>query len=87
MKIASWNVNSLNARLPHLLDWLAQAQPDIVALQETKLEDAKFPAEALAQAGYHSVFTGQKTYNGVRLFRACPACRSRLASRSAFPAS
>ena len=67
MKIASWNVNSLNVRLPHLLDWLAQAQPDIVALQETKLEDAKFPAEALAQAGYHSVFTGQKTYNGVAI--------------------
>ena len=67
MKIASWNVNSLNVRLPHLLDWLAQAQPDIVALQETKLEDAKFPAQALAQAGYHSVFTGQKTYNGVAI--------------------
>ena len=67
MKIASWNVNSLNVRLPHLLDWLAQAQPDIVALQETKLEDAKFPAQALADAGYRSVFAGQKTYNGVAI--------------------
>ncbi|MCX7557646.1 exodeoxyribonuclease III [Xanthomonadaceae bacterium JHOS43] len=67
MKIASWNVNSLNVRLPHLLDWLGQARPDIVALQETKLEDAKFPAQALADAGYRCVFAGQKTYNGVAI--------------------
>ncbi len=67
MKIASWNVNSLNVRLPHLLQWLASAQPDVVALQETKLEDAKFPDTALAEAGYRSVFSGQKTYNGVAI--------------------
>ncbi|HMN34347.1 MAG TPA: exodeoxyribonuclease III [Chiayiivirga sp.] len=67
MKIASWNVNSLNVRLPHLLDWLGRAQPDVVGLQETKLEDARFPADALAQAGYRSVFHGQKTYNGVAI--------------------
>ncbi len=67
MKIASWNVNSLNVRLPHLVQWLGQARPDIVALQETKLEDAKFPAQALADAGYRSVFAGQKTYNGVAI--------------------
>ena len=67
MKIASWNVNSLNVRLPHLLDWLAAARPDVVALQETKLEDARFPAEALAQAGYACAFHGQKTYNGVAI--------------------
>ncbi|QEE23192.1 exodeoxyribonuclease III [Rhodanobacter glycinis] len=67
MKIASWNVNSLNVRLPHLLQWLADAQPDVVALQETKLEDAKFPADALAAAGYRSVYSGQKTYNGVAI--------------------
>ncbi len=67
MKIASWNVNSLNVRLPHLLQWLESAQPDVVALQETKLEDAKFPDTALAEAGYRSVFSGQKTYNGVAL--------------------
>src|SRR5438445_12926895 len=67
MKIASWNVNSLNVRLPHLLQWLAAAQPDIVALQETKLEDTKFPAEAINSAGYRVVFSGQKTYNGVAL--------------------
>jgi exodeoxyribonuclease-3 len=67
MKVASWNVNSLNVRMPHLSSWLATAMPDIVALQETKLEDAKFPLEALTGLGYHSVFSGQKTYNGVAL--------------------
>ncbi|MEN4903508.1 exodeoxyribonuclease III [Luteimonas sp. TWI1437] len=67
MKIASWNVNSLNVRLPHLEQWLRDAQPDIVGLQETKLEDAKFPDSALAALGYRSVFSGQKTYNGVAL--------------------
>ena len=73
MKIASWNVNSLNVRLPHLSTWLATAAPDIVALQETKLEDAKFPVEALTTLGYHSVFSGQKTYNGVALLSREPA--------------
>lgn len=67
MKIASWNVNSLNVRLPHLSQWLQSAAPDIVALQETKLEDAKFPEAELAALGYRSVFSGQKTYNGVAL--------------------
>jgi exodeoxyribonuclease-3 len=67
MKIATWNVNSLNVRLPHLKQWLAAAQPDIVALQETKLEDAKFPDTDIAGLGYRCVFSGQKTYNGVAL--------------------
>ena len=67
MKIASWNVNSLNVRLPHLQEWLKSAQPDVVGLQETKLEDAKFPDDALLELGYRSVFAGQKTYNGVAL--------------------
>jgi exodeoxyribonuclease-3 len=67
MKIASWNVNSLNVRLPHLEQWLQDATPDVVGLQETKLEDAKFPEAALAALGYRSVFCGQKTYNGVAL--------------------
>ena len=67
MKIASWNVNSLNVRLPHLLQWLESAQPDVVALQETKMEDVKFPDTALAEVGYRSVFSGQKTYNGVAI--------------------
>lgn len=67
MKIASWNVNSLNVRLPHLRDWLASAQPDVVALQETKMEDAKFPADEIAALGYVCVYSGQKTYNGVAI--------------------
>ncbi|MGV8931771.1 MAG: exodeoxyribonuclease III [Luteimonas sp.] len=67
MKIASWNVNSLNVRLPHLEQWLRDAQPDVVGLQETKLEDPKFPDAALAALGYRSVFAGQKTYNGVAI--------------------
>ena len=67
MKIASWNVNSLNVRLPQLQQWLADFAPDVVGLQETKLEDHRFPDDALAAAGYRSVFHGQKTYNGVAL--------------------
>ena len=67
MKIASWNVNSLNVRLPQLLDWLREFQPDVVGLQETKLEDHRFPEDALLGAGYRSVFHGQKTYNGVAI--------------------
>jgi len=67
MKIASWNVNSLSVRLPHLREWLASAQPDIVALQETKMENAKFPVEEIAALGYRSVYSGQKTYNGVAI--------------------
>ncbi len=67
MIIATWNVNSLKVRLPHLLDWLEQRQPDVVCLQETKTEDANFPAAALQSAGYQVVFSGQKTYNGVAI--------------------
>jgi exodeoxyribonuclease-3 len=67
MKIASWNVNSLNVRLPHLEQWLRAFAPDVVGLQETKLEDHKFPDTALAALGYRSVFSGQKTYNGVAI--------------------
>ena len=67
MKIASWNVNSLNVRLPHLTQWLQSFAPDVVGLQETKLDDARFPDDALAALGYRSVFCGQKTYNGVAI--------------------
>jgi exodeoxyribonuclease-3 len=72
MKIASWNVNSLNVRLPHIERWCAEKQPDILALQETKLEDAKFPVAALETAGYHAAFSGQKTYNGVAILAKQP---------------
>lgn len=65
MRIASWNVNSLKVRLPQLQQWLEQARPDVVALQETKLEDDKFPLAAINEAGYQAVYSGQKTYNGV----------------------
>ncbi|MGH8505466.1 MAG: exodeoxyribonuclease III [Stenotrophobium sp.] len=67
MKIATWNVNSLRVRLPHLLDWLAAAQPDVLGLQELKLTDDLFPHDELRTAGYHAVCNGQKTYNGVAL--------------------
>jgi exodeoxyribonuclease-3 len=67
MKIASWNVNSLNVRLPHVLAWCDEASPDVLALQETKLPDERFPGEELLDAGYRSVFSGQKTYNGVAI--------------------
>ncbi|WP_140727519.1 MULTISPECIES: exodeoxyribonuclease III [Gammaproteobacteria] len=67
MRIASWNVNSLNVRLPHLERWLADFAPDVVGIQETKLEDHKFPDSELAALGYRSVFAGQKTYNGVAI--------------------
>jgi len=74
VKIASWNVNSLNVRLPHVERWCAAQQPDILALQETKLEDAKFPVAALEAAGYHAAFSGQKTYNGVAILARQPIC-------------
>ena len=73
MKIYSWNVNSLNVRLPHLETWLGMRSPDVVALQETKLEDDRFPDTVLAGLGYRSVFAGQKTYNGVALLSREPA--------------
>jgi len=73
LKVASWNVNSLNVRLPHVLAWCDTTRPDILALQETKLTDDHFPAEALLEAGYHSVFSGQKTYNGVAILSREPA--------------
>ena len=65
MKIASWNVNSLRVRLPQVLAWLEAAQPDILALQETKVTDDVFPEEEIRAAGYEVVYNGQKTYNGV----------------------
>ncbi len=67
LKIATWNVNSLKVRLPQVLDWLGEQQPDVMALQETKLTDADFPTLDFANSGYQAVFTGQKTYNGVAI--------------------
>ena len=67
MKTATWNVNSLNVRLPQVQNWLAEHQPDILALQELKLDQDKFPAAALKMMGWHAVWSGQKTYNGVAI--------------------
>ena len=67
MKIATWNVNSLKVRLPQVLAWLATQQPDLLCLQETKLEDKAFPLAEIEAAGYHAVFAGQRTYNGVAI--------------------
>jgi exodeoxyribonuclease-3 len=67
MKIATWNINSIRARLERLLAWLQKAQPDVLCLQELKVADEAFPYEAIRQAGYHVAVFGQKTYNGVAI--------------------
>ena len=72
MKIASWNVNSLTVRLPHVLDWLARTQVDVLGLQELKMVDEKFPHAAFAELGYECAAFGQKTYNGVALISKQP---------------
>lgn len=72
MRLATWNVNSLAVRLPQVLDWLATQSPDVLALQETKLIDERFPHEAFAAAGWQAQCFGQKTYNGVALVSRMP---------------
>lgn len=72
MKIATWNVNSINIRMPQLTAWLETAQPDVVCFQETKCVDENFPADALKAAGYESAFMGQKSYNGVAIISKFP---------------
>jgi len=67
MKIATWNVNSINARLDHLLGWMASTETDVICLQETKCVDDGFPFEAIKDAGYDAAFIGQKSYNGVAI--------------------
>jgi exodeoxyribonuclease III len=67
VRIATWNVNSLRIRLPHLLDWLRSQEPDVMCLQETKTEDANFPLSEIQAAGYQAVYCGQKAYNGVAI--------------------
>ena len=65
MKLATWNVNSLKVRLPHVLEWLASANPDVLVMQEIKQLSETFPADAFRDVGYHALANGQKTYNGV----------------------
>jgi exodeoxyribonuclease III len=73
MKLATWNINSLNVRLAHVLEWLARHQPDVLCLQETKVDDSKFPVDVLQDAGYQSLVSGQKTYSGVAILSRAPA--------------
>lgn len=72
LKIATWNVNSLRVRLPQVIDWLTREKPDVLALQETKLNDPDFPVAEINEAGYQVVFSGQKTYNGVAIISRIP---------------
>lgn len=72
LKLASWNVNSLKIRLEQVLQWLDSSQVDVLALQETKLIDDNFPIAAFVDRGYHIVFSGQKTYNGVAVISRMP---------------
>ena len=65
MKIATWNINSIRRRLDAVLEWLGKNEPDVLCLQETKVQDSDFPAEAFRAAGYFSAFQGMKSYNGV----------------------
>ena len=67
MKIATFNVNGVAGRLPRLLEWLAEAQPDVACLQEIKTGDATFPAQALEEAGYGAVWHGQRRHHGVAI--------------------
>ena len=73
MKIATWNVNSMNVRQPHVVEWLQAHEPDVLVLQEIKQITEKFPSEALQAIGYHSIASGQKTYNGVAVISKTPA--------------
>jgi len=72
MKLATWNVNSIRKRLDRLVPWLAENQPDVLCVQETKVEDALFPRVEIEAAGYHALCHGQKTYNGVALLTRQP---------------
>jgi exodeoxyribonuclease-3 len=76
VKIATWNVNSVLARLPHVERWLAEEKPDVLCLQEIKCEDSKFP-DAFSELGYTSVVYGQPTYNGVAILSRAPATEVR----------
>ena len=67
MKIATFNINNINKRLPNLLEWLNESEPDVVCLQELKCADDAFPEEAIARAGYMAVWCGQQTWNGVAI--------------------
>ena len=72
MKLATWNINSLNVRLPQVIDWLTANPVDVLCLQELKLPDDKFPLDAFSELGYSAQWAGQKTYNGVAVISRQP---------------
>lgn len=72
MILATWNVNSISVRIPHIVSWLKEHQPDVLCIQETKIEDAKFPIDQIRELGYDAVFHGQKSYNGVAIISKLP---------------
>jgi exodeoxyribonuclease-3 len=89
MKIATYNVNGVNGRLPVLLKWLNESQPDVVCLQELKAPQEKFPLEAIENAGYKAIWHGQKSWNGVAILskgKAVTELRRVLPGRSGRPA-
>lgn len=72
MKIATWNVNSINVRIPHLVEWARREEPDVICLQETKCVDENFPLTVINELGYEAEFFGQKSYNGVAILSKLP---------------
>ena len=72
MKIATWNVNSIKARLPRVIEWLQEFNPDIVLLQELKTVEETFPFQEIEDLGYNVAVSGQKSYNGVAIFSKYP---------------
>ena len=77
MRIATYNINGINARLPRLLEWLAETKPDVACLQEVKCQTDKFPVEVMTEAGYHTLIHGQKGFNGVAILSRVPATETR----------
>jgi exodeoxyribonuclease III len=78
MKIASFNINNISRRLTNLVNWIREAEPDIVCLQELKCGNAEFPAEAIRQAGYHAVWRGERRRNGVAILARWPSVVTRM---------
>ena len=85
MKIATWNVNSLRVRLPHVLDWLERQRPDFLALQEIKITDDQCPFEAIREAGYHTIISGQRGYHGVAILSRQPVEGQPIRELPGFP--
>lgn len=86
MRIATWNVNSVRMRLEQVLAWLEQEKPEVLCLQETKVDDSGFPAQAFAALGYEAAFSGQKAYNGVAILSRLPLDDVRIGFEALLPA-